>query len=58
MPRSPNLDTEVGELIDKLEQALIREYGGEFSYLISAQHRVIATHNYRPDIKWPNRTKE
>ena len=42
----------IEDLIRQLEAALVQQYGGSFSYQISAQHRLIAAHNYRPTITW------
>lgn len=57
MQSTPELDLELTDLVMRLEAALIKKYGGNFSYTISANHRLLAAHNYRPDIHW-SRTKE
>jgi hypothetical protein len=38
--------------IQHLQDVLERKYGGNFSFQISGNHRLIAAHNYRPDITW------
>jgi len=58
MAKSFITPSSIEDLIQRLEAALKQKYGGNFSYQVSANHRLIAAHNYRPDINWPPRTKE
>lgn len=55
MVNSTDIHPYLDYLIRRLEETLEEKYKGDFSFQISGNHRLIAAHNYRPDITW---TKE